>query len=187
MNFDSTWRVTLIAVSLALDVFAVCVGVGIRGTSVKARVRIGAAFATAEVMMTLIGAGLGAIVGRILGSVAGYLGFAALIGVGIYTLVETTREGRKETFDPSKGWGLFVAALSISLDSLGIGFSILVIGVPLPVSLIVIAIASVVSTTLGLAFGRFIGVRAEEAAGRWAGIVLVLTGVGFALEKFLHK
>ena len=189
MNFDSTWRVTLIAVSLALDVFAVCVGVGIRGTSTKARVRIGAAFATSEVMMTLIGAGLGAIVGRILGSVAGYLGFAALIGVGIYAPLRSKPRARtqRDVRSVEEAGALFVAALSISLDSLGIGFSILVIGVPLPVSLIVIAIASVVSTTLGLAFGRFIGVRAEAAAGRWAGIVLILTGVGFALEKFLHK
>ena len=187
MTLDGAWRVTLIAVSLALDVFAVCVGVGIRGTGVADRVRIGAAFATAEVVMTLVGAGLGAIVGHAFGSSAGYLGFAALVAVGVYTLVEGAREERKASFSPSQGWGLFVAALSISLDSLGIGFSILVIGVPLPVSLIVIAVVSVISTTLGLAFGKFIGIRAESAASRWAGIALILTGLGFALEKFFAR
>ena len=39
-------------------------------------------------------------------------------------------------FDLSRGWGLLLGALSISLDSLGIGFSILYIGVPLAVSLV---------------------------------------------------
>jgi manganese efflux pump family protein len=184
MDVHSAWRVGLIAVSLALDVFAVCVGVGMGGTSPATRVRIGAAFATAEVMMTLIGAGLGAVVGRILGHVAGYLGFAALVGIGIYMIVEARRES-ESTLDLSAGWGLFLGALSISLDSLGIGFSILVIGAPLPVSLIAIAVASVISTTLGLSIGRFLGKRFEKAAGMWAGIVLVATGLGFAVEKYV--
>jgi len=186
MHLASIWRVALVAFSLGLDVFAVCVGVGMRGATTSAKVRIGAAFATAEVCMTLIGLSIGAVAGRMLGQVAGYLGFAALIGVGAYMIVESVREAETE-LDLSHGWGLFVAALSISLDSLGIGFSILYIGAPLTLSLVAIAVASVICTTLGLTFGRLLGKRAEETAGIWAGIVLILTGIGFAAEKYLVK
>ena len=61
--------------------------------------------------------------------------FAALVGVGCYMIYEV-RHGTEEGggFDLSRGWGLVLGALSISLDSLGIGFSILYIGVPLVVS-----------------------------------------------------
>ncbi len=156
-----------------------------RGTDVMSRVRIGCAFVTAEIAMNLIGALLGATLGKLIGSVAGYLGFAALVGVGVYMIYETIREER-EPLDLSRGWGLFIGALSISLDSLGIGFSILFIGVPLGIALAFIAVASVIATLGGLTLGRFLGQRAEGAAARWAGAILIATGVGFAVAKFYN-
>jgi putative Mn2+ efflux pump MntP len=181
---SSPFRVALLAGSLALDVFAVGVGVGIRGASIAARVRIGLAFASAEVVMNLIGVGLGAAAGRTIGAVAGYLGFAALIGVGIWMIVETLRQ-QEETFDLSQGWGLMLASLSVSLDSLGVGFSILYVGVPLIPTLIAIAFASFTSTALGLTFGRILGKRAESSAAFAAGVVLIATGVLFAALKYM--
>ena len=179
-------KILVVALSLGLDVFAVCVGVGMKGTDRAVKVRIGAAFATAEVAMTLAGVGIGALAGRLIGDVAGYLGFAALVGVGAYMLWEAVREAEEPGFDLSRGWGLFLGALSISLDSLGIGFSILYIGVPLPVSIAVIFFVSIVSTTLGLALGKRLGLIAEEYAAFGAGVVLILTGLGFAALKYYH-
>jgi manganese efflux pump family protein len=180
-------KIAFVALSLGLDVFAVSVGVGMKGTDRAIKIRIGAAFALAEVTMTVLGVLIGQAAGKLLGDTAGYLGFAALVGVGGYMIYEAlhgTEEGGG--FDLSRGWGLTLGALSISLDSLGIGFSILYIGVPLVFSLVCIAVASVASTTLGLALGKRLGVVAEERAALWAGIVLVLTGLAFAALKFFH-
>jgi putative Mn2+ efflux pump MntP len=187
MTLAAYIKIAVVALSLALDVFAVCVGVGMRGNSAAVKWRIGAAFAFAEVAMTVIGAGIGQVAGRFLGTSAGYLGFAALVGVGAYMIFETIH-GTEESggFDLSHGWGLILGALSISLDSLGIGFSILYIGVPLVISLCFIGTASVLATTLGLALGRQLGAIAEERAALWAGIVLVLTGVTFAGLKYFE-
>jgi putative Mn2+ efflux pump MntP len=102
----------------------------------------------------------------------------------IYEALHGTEEGGG--FDLSRGFGLVLGALSISLDSLGIGFSILYIGVPLGVSLVFIGVTSVISTTLGLALGKRLGIVAEEQAALWAGIVLVLTGLAFAGLKIFH-
>jgi putative Mn2+ efflux pump MntP len=183
VSIAAFFKVVLIALSLGLDVFAVSVGVGMRGMPRAAKIRIGLAFATAEVSMTLIGVGIGTIAGRLLGDLAGYLGFAALIGVGIYMIVEAAREREAGGFDLSRGWGLFLGALSISLDSLGIGFSIEYIGVPLVVSLICIAVVAASSTALGLSIGRLLGARAEASAAVWGGVVLVGTGLLFAILK----
>lgn len=183
----SLLKIAVVALSLALDVFAVCIGVGMRDTDRMTKLRIGASFASAEISMTLIGAALGATVGRLLGDIAGYLGFTALFCVGVYMIVETLGGGPESgKFDLSRGWGLFVGALSISLDSLGIGFSILFIGVPLVTSLIFIGVASVAATTAGLTLGKKLGARAEAGSARWAGIVLVITGVAFAAAKYFH-
>src|SRR5271170_1226611 len=115
-----------------------------RGISTGMKIRIGVAFASAEIIMNLIGAGLGAVAGRLIGDAAGYLGFAALIGVGCYMIYEARRDLQDRTpLDLSQGWGLLLASMSISLDSLGIGFSILYIGVPLVISLGTIFVVSV--------------------------------------------
>lgn len=164
--------------------FAVSIGVGMRGLPRAAKIRIGAAFATAEVTMTLIGVGLGQLAGRLIGDAAGYVGFAALVAVGAYMVFEALRENEGGGFDLSRGWGLLLGALSISLDSLGIGFSILYIGVPLAMSLVCIGAVAVTSTTVGLSIGRMLGARAESAAAIWSGIILIGTGAVFAALKF---
>lgn len=180
-------KIFVVALSLGLDVFAVGIGVGMRGAPTAVKMRIGLAFATAEVVMNLIGVVVGQAAGKLLGDVAGYIGFAALIGVGSYMIFEAVRESEEKTpLDMSRGWGLFIASLSISLDSLGIGFSILYIGVPLVLSLAVIFAVSICATFAGLTFGRFLGRRVEEGAELWAGIVLVLTGIAFILAKVFH-
>lgn len=183
MSIAAFVKVVLVAMSLGLDVFAVSVGVGMRGLERNVKIRIGIAFAAAEMTMTLLGAGLGKLAGQLLGDVAGYIGFAALVAVGIYMVVESLRESAAGGFDLSRGWGLLLGALSISLDSLGIGFSILYIGVPLPVSLACIGIVAAASTTLGLTLGRVLGARAEASAATWGGIILILTGLAFATLK----
>ncbi len=177
--------VALVAVSLALDVFAVCVGVGARGATRAEKFRIGAAFATAEVVMNSIGIALGALAGRALGDVAAYVGFVALIGIGAYMVLDCLR-GNEEDFDLSSGFGLVVASLSISLDSLGIGFSIVYIGVPVMLTLGAIAVASVVASSLGLILGGAVGRAVGERADLFAGIVLIATGVLFAILKYLR-
>ena len=187
MTIAAFVKIFVVAVSLGLDVFAVSVGVGMKGTDRNVKIRIGIAFALAEVTMTVLGVLIGQAAGRLLGDTAGYLGFAALVGVGIYMIYESVRESETVGgFDLSRGWGLLLGALSISLDSLGIGFSILYIGVPLGISLVFIGVTSVVSTTLGLMLGKRLGQVAEEQAALWAGIVLILTGVAFAALKLFH-
>lgn len=179
-------KIFVVALSLALDVFAVSIGVGVRGVSRTSKIRIGIAFASAEMGMTLIGAGIGVVVGHVFGVITGYIGFVALLGLGIYMIAESRRESGQNSLDMSRGWGLFIAALSISLDSLGIGFSILYIGVSLPIALITIGVVSIASTAAGLTLGRYFGKRIGEYAELMGGVVLALTGVAFILLKAYH-
>jgi len=179
---DALSKVALLAVSLALDVFAVCVGVGVRGHTRWEKVRVGLTFAGAEVIMNLLGLGLGRVIGALIGEAAAYLGFAALVGVGVYMVIEALREEAGE-LDLSSGWGLFLAAMSISLDSLGVGFTLPYLGVNLIVALGMIFGVSIVATSGGLALGRAIGNRVGGATGIVAGGLLAVTGLVFAAAR----
>jgi putative Mn2+ efflux pump MntP len=165
-----------------LDVFAVCVGVGVHGHTRAEKFRIGFAFASAEVVMNLIGLELGRAIGSLIGEAAAYLGFAALVGVGAYMIVESLREEAGE-LDLSTGWGLFLAAISISLDSLGVGFTLPYLGVSLALALAMIFGVSILATSTGLSLGRALGNRVGGATGLLAGALLVLTGLLLAAAR----
>jgi putative Mn2+ efflux pump MntP len=89
----------------------------------------------------------------------------------------------KGELDLSTGWGLLVAALSISLDSLGVGFTLPYLGVNVVFALGAVFVVSIVATTVGLALGRLIGSRVGGATGLIAGIMLALTGIVFATAR----
>lgn len=180
-------KVFAIALTLGVDVFAVSVGAGVRGVSPGMRLRIGSAFAFSEIAMNCIGALLGLAVGHFIGAAAGYIGFGALIVLGIYMSAESLREKElRAPVDMSRGWGLALSSLTISLDSLGVGFSILYIGVAPIVTLAAIGLVSVTATSVGLTLGSRLGRRIEEHAGLAGGVLLALTGVAFTLLKALH-
>ncbi|MDQ2865006.1 MAG: manganese efflux pump MntP family protein [Candidatus Eremiobacteraeota bacterium] len=184
---NSAIKLFVIALSLALDVFAVSIGVGVRGVPGNVKLRIGTAFAFAEIAMNCIGAWLGAVAGRMIGDAAGYIGFVALLGLGIYMIYESRNDNEDRLpLDMSKGWGLMLASLAISLDSLGIGFSILYIGVPLVLALATIGLVSVGATVAGLWLGKRLGVGIEENAELLGGVLLALTGAAFIVLKALH-
>lgn len=175
-------KALLLALSLAIDVFAVSTGVGITQADYRTRARFALAFVGAELGMLALGSLVGRLVFALIGPVAGYLGFAALIAVGCFVLYEAHSE-REQQLDMSKGFGLFLSALAISFDSLGIGFSIWFIGVPIPFTVGAIGVFTVLATILGFALGKRLGAAFEHRAEIAAGALLVLTGLLFIVLK----
>lgn len=170
-----------IALAVGFDVLALSIAVGIKQIPWSARVRVGAAFAFAEVFMQVVGYGIGTGAGHVAGTIAVYTGFAVLAGVGGYILYESTKPGEPE-LKVDSGWGLLAASASISLDSLGVGMSLP--GVPLPLLplLATVAVSTVVFTGVGLAFGLQMGQRYRRLAERCAGIVLVVLAIFFTFQ-----
>jgi putative Mn2+ efflux pump MntP len=81
--------------------------------------------------------------------------------------------------------GLLLASLSISLDSLGIGFALPALRLPLVQLFGTVAISTACFTLAGLAFGAMLGHAFKKNAERAAGIVLIALAVIFAVQQ-LH-
>ncbi len=169
-----------IALAVGLDVLAVSIAVGVMRIPWRGRLRLGLAFAVAEVAMQLLGYAIGTGAGRLAGVVAIYAGFAILAMVGVYIFHESA--ANEPTFKPESGWGLIAASASISLDSFGIGVSLP--GVPLPLMplLATVAVSTVLFTAVGLAFGERLGRRYKRLAQRIAGLVLIALAILFTIE-----
>jgi putative Mn2+ efflux pump MntP len=174
-----------VAIAIGLDVFAISVGVGITKGEWSTRIRLGAAFATAEITMQVIGYELGTGAGRLFGAIAEWIGFGLLALVGAFMIRESFSPAEKASFDLTRGVGLLIASLSISLDSLGVGFALPAIGIPLLPLLITVSITTSIFTFVGLAFGQRLGERYEHDAQRVAGAMLMLLAVLFSMQHLI--
>ena len=98
---------------------------------------------------------------------------------------EEGEERRIRSLVAASGPGLLVAALSVSLDELAIGFSLGLVRVPVVPALLLIAVQAVVVSQLGFALGARVAESVREGAERLAGVVLiVLAGALLASNLF---
>jgi manganese efflux pump family protein len=175
-------KVIAIAIAVGFDVLAVSVGVGVTGLAWDASVRVGAAFAGSEILMQAVGYGLGTGAGRMIGEVASYAGFGLLALVGAFMLHSAISADEERKFDATRGAGLVLTSLSISLDSLGVGFALPGVSIPLVPLLITVSISTTIFTFVGLEFGARLGERYEKAAELAAGAILITLAILFTIE-----
>ena len=188
-TFDSRLMAKTVALALAvgLDVLAISVGVGIAHIARNLRVRLGVTFTIAEILMQVFGYALGTGAGRLLGEVASYGALGLLAIVGILMIRSSYGRGEHANFDASRGPGLLMVALSISLDSLGVGIALPAVGIPLIPLLLILSITTSVFTFVGIAFGAKLGERYEHGAERLAGAMLIALAILFFLEHTLGR
>jgi putative Mn2+ efflux pump MntP len=184
-DFIVLGKVCAVALAVGLDVLAISLGVGVAGLAFDASLRVGLTFASSEIAMQVIGYGLGAGASHLLGDVAVYVGYVLLASIGLMMLRASFRHSTEAKSDATKGAGLLVASLSISLDSLGVGIALPALAIPLLPLLVTVSITTTAFTLVGLAFGARLGERYERNAERAAGALLVILAVLFAMERFL--
>jgi manganese efflux pump family protein len=180
-------RTFVLALAVGLDVLAISVGVGIAQIAWKLRVRLGLAFTFAELLMQVLGYGLGTGVGRLLGEAATYGALTLLAAVGILMIRSSFRADGEGAFDATRGTGLVMAAASISLDSLGVGIALPAVGIPLIPLLLTLSVTTSIFTFVGIAFGAKLGERYEHGAERLAGSILIVLAILFLIEHSLGR
>jgi len=178
-------KVLAVALAVGLDVLALSIGVGVARLSPGASFRVGSAFAASEIAMQLIGYELGASASQMLGAVADGLSLTLLLLIGCVMIAKSFEYLPEAHFDTTKGAGLLLASISISLDSLGVGGALPALSIPLVPLLVTISITTILFTLIGLAFGALLGERYERNAERAAGAMLVLLASSFALERLV--
>jgi len=172
-----------VALAVGLDVLAISVGVGIAQVSREASIRLGLSFAGSEIMMQVIGYQLGVGAGRLLGEIGSYAGIALLVVVGAILMRESMRDEPEPNFEATRGFGLIMTSLSISLDSLGVGAALPAAKIPLAPLLIMLCGTTTGFTLVGLKFGGRLGERYKRGAERAAGAILIALALAFAAER----
>jgi putative Mn2+ efflux pump MntP len=170
-----------LAVALAMDCFAVSMGLacGERGLTMRQAVRMAFFFGGFQFGMPVLGWLAGENVVRLMKSYDHWIAFGLLVLVGgkmifeFFGLSEEEKAGRP---DQTRGVRLLVLSLATSIDALAVGLSLGVIKVGILYPAAVIGAVCFLMTIVGARLGPVVG----RIAGRWAELLggLILIGIG---------
>ena len=185
MNF---LEIFLIALSMSMDAFAVCLGAGAQTRSPGPRpvFRLAFHFGLFQFLMPVIGWLAGTTVVQYISAFDHWVAFALLAFVGIRMIrsgFDTAAEQQKD--DPSRGWTLVLLAFATSIDALAIGFSLGMVGVTIWYPAVVIGVVTGLISWLGIFLGNRLGQKFGKRMEIIGGIVLILIGVRILLSHLL--
>jgi putative Mn2+ efflux pump MntP len=171
-----------IAVGLAMDAFAVSLGIGTTGQArdSRSKFRLIFHFGFFQGGMTLLGWLLGSTIAGFIGGIDHWVALVLLAYVGINMIRSGLNpDGESYQTNPSKGKTLMMLCVATSLDAMAVGLSMAMLRTPVLVPSLVIAVV-----TAGLsAFGLFAGTQLGMAFGKRMEILggLILIGIGLRI------
>jgi putative Mn2+ efflux pump MntP len=178
------WEISVVAVALGCDAFAVGLGTGIRFCSPRQVFRLSFHFGLFQFMMPLVGWMLGRHVLSWTQRVGPWIAFVVLLTIGGKMVYEglSSRDEETECSDPTRGMSLVMLSLATSLDALGVGFSLGVLGQGLLFSAVCIGITAGGMTWLAMKLGNKLSERFAHRMELFGGGILIL--IAFKLLAF---
>ena len=176
-------EIFLIAVSLALDAFAVSVssGISIPGFGVKQAARMGLWFGAFQFMMPVAGWLLGSSVSQYIETVDHWVAFALLAVIGGRMAWGSLRGGEEDEAPADlSARRLCLLAIATSIDALAVGVSMAFMNVP--VLAVVIGVVAFVLSLVGGLVGKRLGGLFQRRAELVGGLVLIAIGVKILIE-----
>jgi putative Mn2+ efflux pump MntP len=171
-----------LALALAMDAFAVSLGLGVSliQASTVQTFRLALFFGLFQFLMPVIGWGAGTTIIGLIDRFDHWVAFALLLFVGGKMIVESFRRGEDfkiKKSDPTKGLSLFVLSIATSLDALAVGLSLAALHAAIIYPAVIIGVVAFLTTVIGMklgpVLGRIVGKRAELAGG----LILILIGI----------
>jgi manganese efflux pump family protein len=174
----------LIAVSLAMDAFAVSTACGVQIAVVRYGhvLRVALAFGFFQFMMPVIGWLAGSTFSAWLLAVDHWVAFGLLFIIGVRMMWQSFRAESAPARDPTRGWNLLVLAVATSIDALAVGLSLAFLDTSIWYPALVIGLVAAVLSAAGALFGCRLGHRFGVWAERAGGLVLIGIGVRILVQ-----
>jgi manganese efflux pump family protein len=182
------WEILLVALGLAMDAFAVSLGIGATRYANRPRpiFRLAFHFGLFQALMPILGWLVGTRVVNVVSSVAPWIAMALLAFVG-GRMIRAGLDQESETHrsDPSRGGTLVLLSVAVSLDAFAVGLSLAMLNVSIwyPAAIIGVVTASLALAGLmvGNRLGRVFGKRMEIVGG----VILIVIGLRILLSNVL--
>jgi manganese efflux pump family protein len=177
-----------LAFALAMDAFAVALGVGINLSRLTGRhlFRLGFHFGLFQALMPILGWLAGMTLQRWIQAYDHWVAFSLLFFVGGKMLYEAFQEAEtKDEKDPTRGVTLVILSVATSIDALAVGLSLGMLNISIWTPALVIGLVAGILTVIGLLLGR----RCEAIWGKrveiLGGLILCAIGTKILLQHLL--
>ncbi|MFZ6026333.1 MAG: manganese efflux pump MntP family protein [Chloroflexota bacterium] len=178
----------LIAVGLAMDAFAVSLGVATAGAAKdrRAKFRLAWHFGVFQAGMTLLGWLAGSTVASFITAFDHWVAMALLAYVG-GSMIRAGLDPERECYpsNPSKGKILMTLCVATSIDAMAVGLGMAMIGTPVLFPSLVIGVVTVALSAIGLQAGNKLGEKFGKRMEVIGGLVLIGIGIRVVIEHLM--
>jgi manganese efflux pump family protein len=180
--------VLLVAVGLAMDAFAVSLGVGTSGQARTARpiLRLSFHLGLFQGMMTLLGWLAGATIARYISGIDHWVALALLVYVG-GSMIRSglSQDVEVQRDNPTKGKTLVMLSVATSIDALAVGLSLGMIDVNVVGASLVIACVTLGFSLAGMLAGMQLGVKFGKRMEVLGGLILIGIGLNILITHLI--
>jgi putative Mn2+ efflux pump MntP len=173
-----SFELLLLAFSMAMDAFAVCLAAGSLRQTQGARpaFRLSFHFGLFQFIMPLLGWLAGATVAPITKGYDRWVVFGLLGFIGVRMIYSALTGKENHSNDPSRGLTLILLSIAVSIDALAVGMSLGLLGIFVWYPAIFIGVMTGVLSLLGLRLGHVLGSRFGKSVEVIGGLVLIAIG-----------
>ncbi|MBQ7410419.1 MAG: manganese efflux pump [Clostridia bacterium] len=178
-------EIILIAVSLAMDAFAVsiCKGLSMKKMDWKKAIIIGLYFGIFQAGMPVIGYLLGVGFEESIKFIDHWIAFGLLAFIGGNMIKEALSKNEEDEVDDKVDFKtMVVLAIATSIDALAVGVTFAFLNVNIVLAVSLIGILTFIISCIGVKLGNVFGDKYEKKAELAGGIVLILIGLKILLE-----
>ncbi|MCB7069039.1 manganese efflux pump MntP family protein [Caldibacillus sp. 210928-DFI.2.22] len=170
------FTLSLMAFALGMDAFSVSLGMGMASIRLKQIVKIGLTVGLFHIWMPLIGMLTGNFLSEQFGALATYAGGILLILIGFHMFMSGFKNDEKRSFKPI-GIGLFLFAISVSLDSFSLGLTLGIFGAKTITAITLFGFFATILTWAGLLLGRKMKGIIGQYSEAFGGTILLFFGI----------
>ncbi len=175
------------AVALAMDCFAVAMGMSCGATRLKARqtLRMAFFFGLFQFAMPVIGWFAGENVLRHIEKFDHWIALILLAFVGLKMIRESFEKGKGEGANPvdrTTGVPLLILSIATSIDALAVGLSLSVLRTNIFLPAVLIGVVCFALTVVGAKIGPLVGRAVGKRAELLGGLILIGIGIKIVLE-----
>jgi manganese efflux pump family protein len=182
------FEILLVAVGLAMDAFAVSLGVGTSGQARTARsiLRLSFHLGLFQGMMTLLGWLAGVSIARYISGLDHWVALALLAYVGGNMIRSgLSQEVEFQRDNPTKGRTLVMLSVATSIDALAVGLSLGMIDVNIVGASLVIACVTLGFSLAGMLAGMQLGIKFGKRMEMLGGLILIGIGLNILITHLI--
>jgi len=169
----------IIAIALGLDAFSLGLGIGLKGIRRLDILKLGVVIAFFHVIMPLAGMIAGQYVSGLLGEVATTAAGVLLVLLGGHMIYSSLRGEMVQSFDHRSSWGVFVLALSVSIDSFSVGITLGMFAASVWLTVLLFGFFGGLMSVMGLMLGRRVSGNFGDYGEACGGAILFIFGILF--------